>query len=417
MIVKKWFKKYLKSSIKNRDDIQKNKIELGNKNLKLDQENFFKMTNSEYQLINCENFLKMELIKIDDYFYSEINQYYSSFNKPPAKKGDSDIIFSEILKCTNQSNFKLDDFEKFDLLGHGFYGKVFLVKHIKLQKLFALKCLKKSKLIADKDLEHLGYEQRILSVVDHPFIVKLIALFQDDKKIYILTDYYSGGELFHLLRRHRTFHSELAKFYFAQILLSIEFLHNKKIIYRDLKPENILLDSEGYVKLADFGLAKNNFEEGTYTSTFCGTNEYLAPEIILGEAYSRPVDIWCLGILLYEMLYGIPPFYDTNKDRLFKKILFSEPDFSFEKICISENCKNLISFLLDKNPKTRIHINKIRTHPYFENFDFQSILNKTIKPPLIEENKPIERIGSYSSTNCSDQNHSKDEYYILHHQY
>jgi serine/threonine protein kinase len=370
------------------------------------------MTNSEFQLINCENFLYMDLIKIDDYFYSEVNNYYSSFKKIPsdAKNEFGVNRFNEFL-TQNESNFKLEDFEKIELLGCGFYGKVYLVKHTKSAKLYALKYLKKSKLVGFKDLEHLGYEQRILSVVDHPFIVKLIALFQDDKKIYILTDYYSGGELFHHLRKLGTFHQELAKFYFAQILLSIEFLHNKKIIYRDLKPENILLDSDGYIKLADFGLAKNNFEESNYTSTFCGTNEYLAPEIILGEAYSRPVDVWCLGILLYEMHFGIPPFYDPNKDKLFKKILFSEPDYAFKQIKTSQECKNLISSLLDKNPKTRIHINKIRNHLYFENFDFQCILNKTMKPPNPHQEQR-ERIGSYSSTYCSDKILTKEDYNI-----
>lgn len=171
--------------------------------------------------------------------------------------------------------------------------------------IYALKSLKKSKLKEAKHVEHTKTERKILEIVHHPFIVSLKFAFQTEKKLYFVMDCYNGGELFYHLRHKGRFNEIQAKFYLAQILLSIEFLHSKKIIYRDLKPENIVLDKNGYIKLTDFGLAKENIgDDSGCTQTFCGTPEYLAPEIIRGDKYGKGVDVWCMGILLFEMLFG-----------------------------------------------------------------------------------------------------------------
>lgn len=178
------------------------------------------------------------------------------------------------------------------------------VKCTKDGLIYALKTLKKSKLKEVKHIEHTKTERKILEIVSHPFIVSLKFAFQTPKKLYIVMDYYNGGELFYHLRTKGKFSETQSKFYLAQMILALEFLHMKKIIYRDLKPENIVLDTNGYIKLTDFGLAKENIAEDNSTQTFCGTPEYLAPEIIRGDKYGKAVDVWCVGIILYEMLYG-----------------------------------------------------------------------------------------------------------------
>lgn len=202
-------------------------------------------------------------------------------------------------------NVTPEDFEYIKVIGKGYFGKVSQVKFKKDGQIYALKSLKKSKLKEAKQIEHTQTERKILEVVQHPFIVALKFAFQTEKKLYLVMEYYNGGELFYHLRSKSRFTEIQTKFYISQIILAIEFLHSKKIIYRDLKPENIVLTSNGYIKLTDFGLAKEDIaEDSGCTQTFCGTPEYLAPEVIRGDKYGKSVDVWCLGILLYEMLFG-----------------------------------------------------------------------------------------------------------------
>ena len=191
------------------------------------------------------------------------------------------------------------------VIGRGYFGKVTQVRYKKDGLIYAIKALKKSKLKEEKHIEHTQTERKILEFVSHPFVVNLKFAFQTEKKLYFVMECYEGGELFYHLRSKGRFTEFQSKFYLAQITLAIQFLHSRKIIYRDLKPENIVLDKLGYIKITDFGLAKENIENDSgCTQTFCGTPEYLAPEIIRGDKYGKAVDLWCMGILLYEMLYG-----------------------------------------------------------------------------------------------------------------
>jgi len=215
-------------------------------------------------------------------------------------------------------NVSVEDFEFIKVIGKGYFGKVSQVKYKEDQNIFALKTLKKNKLKEAKQIQHTKTERKILEFVNHPFIVSLKFAFQSETKLYLVMDYYNGGELFYHLRKNKRFNEEQSKFYLAQIILAIEFLHKHKVIYRDIKPENIILDNKGYIKLTDFGLAKEDVNDDVGTQTFCGTPEYLAPEIIRGDKYGKSVDIWCMGILLYEMLFGLVRKKELNFYRFFK---------------------------------------------------------------------------------------------------
>ena len=194
-----------------------------------------------------------------------------------------------------------------------------------------------------------------------------------------------GGELFQHLRSEKFFKEDKARFYAASIGIALDYLHNNGIIYRDIKPENILIGEDGYLKLIDFGMAK--MVQGNEKATsFCGTPEYLAPEIITGEGHNRAADWWSYGILIFEMLCGIPPFYCENTERMYDLITNAELRFP-KRIPLSDNAKDLIKKLLVKKQDKRLGVNKgfeeIKAHPFFQGFDFEALLNKKMEPPFI----------------------------------
>jgi len=287
----------------------------------------------------------------------------------------------------------IEDFVILRVLGRGSYGKVMLIQHKEEGNLFALKTLRKKKVIKTSQVEHTKAERqylfyvnnlRILEKIEHPFIVTLRYAFQTKQKLYMVFEYAPGGELFQHLKNLEYFSEERARFYAAEILLALEFLHSKKIVYRDLKPENVMLDSEGHIKLTDFGLAKELAGDHGVTNTFCGTDEYLAPEIILNKGYNSSVDIWSLGILIYEMLTGWTPWQDDNRKKLFEKILKEALDLSNPNL--SANAKDLLKRMLEKNVSKRLSsIPEIKKHPFFSGIDFTKIFMRAIKPPF----KPI----------------------------
>ena len=213
----------------------------------------------------------------------------------------------------------VDDFELLNVVGKGSFGKVMQVRKKDTGEIFAMKTLKKSVLVKRKHVEHTQTEREILQQIDHPFIVSLRYAFQTKDKLYMILDYFNGGELFFHLRNGGAFGEERAKFYAAEIACALSCLHDNNYIYRDLKPENILLDSDGHIRLTDFGLSKDGISDNSITHTFCGTPEYLAPEIIKNDGYGKTVDWWSLGTLLYEMINGLPPFYDENLHYMYEK--------------------------------------------------------------------------------------------------
>ena len=283
----------------------------------------------------------------------------------------------------------LDDFERLKVIGKGTFGKVYLVRKISDGKIYAMKSIRKDVMIENDQIESAKMEKQILLNNQYPFLVKMSYVFQTDQKVYFVMNFIRGGELFTHLNNEKRFPEEKAKFYAIQIMLSIGYLHKQDIIYRDIKPENILMGEDGYLYLADFGLAKN-VKKGELATTFWGTPEYLAPEIIKEKGHNHAVDWWSWGILIYEMIVGFPPFYHKNQNTMYdliEKFPVKFPDPERHGIPMSDEAKDMISKLLEKDPKKRLGyeggIEEIISHPWFSDVDIDQLLNKQIEPPFI----------------------------------
>lgn len=275
---------------------------------------------------------------------------------------------------------KIDDFSIISTLGRGYFGKVLLVEHNVTHEIYAIKAIKKSSLVEKGKVHTIFTEKDVLMKSHHPFIVNMIFAFQNEKKFYIGLEYVPGGSLFRFLHIGNTTTEENVRFYVAEVALALDYLHSLGILYRDLKLENVLLAADGHIKLTDFGLSKNlSSKDGlSSTSTFCGTNEYLSPEMISDEDYSFEIDWWALGIFTYELLYGETPFYDKNVKKMFERIKNKDPKFPNHA---SPEAKNFITKLLEKNPKKRPTFEEIKEDPFFSGIDWNDALQKKLIPP------------------------------------
>ena len=268
-----------------------------------------------------------------------------------------------------QSGVSIDDFELLAMVGKGSYGRVIQVRKRDSGNVYALKVLNKEDLLHSNQVQSTKAERRVLEVVNHPFIVKLHFAFQTDDKLCLVMDFINGGELFTYINREKRFSEARTRFYAAEIILALEYLHEMDIIYRDLKPENILLDSHGHIRLTDFGLSKDSMEDGK-TFSMVGSPYYMAPEIILKQGHWQAVDWWSLGILIYEMLFGLPPFYNRNTRLAYEKLLTRELEFPQfgGGAPVSSAGKTLLQGLLAKDPLRRLgnqvsaHQNQNHTH-------------------------------------------------------
>jgi serum/glucocorticoid-regulated kinase 2 len=283
------------------------------------------------------------------------------------------------------SKVGVEDFELLKVIGRGSFGKVMMVRRHGDSNVYAMKILRKAAIVERNQVEHTKSEREILETADHPFLMKLHFAFQTNTKLYLVMDMITGGELFFHLKNDRRFKEPRARLYCAEIVLGIGYLHAMDVIYRDLKPENILLDHEGHVKLTDFGLSKRFTKPGEKAETFCGTPEYLAPEVIIGIPHDKAVDWWSVGILLYEMMVGLPPFYSENVNLMYDLIQKSElriPAF------VSFDARDLITKLLRRDPNTRLgsasdDCDPIKKHPFFKTIDWDKLYRREIKPGFI----------------------------------
>ena len=311
-------------------------------------------------------------------------------------KNRNSIIIKQKFK-----NIKVNytDFEIIKVIGRGFIGKIILVKYKKDGKYYSMKMMRKDQIISEELQDNILLEKNILMEAQCEFILSLSFFFQTKERIYYITPFLPGGDLYRKLKSDKFFNEDLVRFYSAQIAIAIQYLHDIGIAYRDLKLENILLDENGYIKLCDFGASiKLHGTEKNFN--FAGSPEYVSPEIINYQGHSFMSDWWSFGILIYEMFYGFTPFYNIDKERMFDLIL--KGSISFPKYYnngekqieynVSEDAKNLISKLLEKNPGSRLGrkgIDEIKKEPFFYYIDFDDLNKKKLKPlyiPNIDKN-------------------------------
>ncbi|NXQ51832.1 PKN2 kinase, partial [Anthoscopus minutus] len=293
---------------------------------------------------------------------------------------------SSLFFCRKRT-VQLEDFHCIAMLGRGHFGKVLLAQYKATGKLYAIKALKKKDIIRRDEIDSLNCEKRIFEVVnssDHPFLVNMFACFQSPHHACFVMEYTPGGDL--MMRIHEdVFPEHMAQFYTACVVLGLQFLHEKKIVYRDLKLDNLLLDAEGFVKIADFGLCKEGIGFGDRTNTFCGTPEFLAPEVLTDISYTRAVDWWGLGVLIYEMLVGESPFPGDDEEEVFDSIVNDEvryPRF------LSTEALSIIRKLLRKCPERRLgagekDAEEIKIQPFFKGIDWDALFARRLKPPFV----------------------------------
>ena len=352
---------------------------------------------------------------------SKANTMYRKGNQSKTKKNDNSIInncnISKISCNQNKNNIMFDKINKSNIidqtladnmnnklnlnsieeekispsnfvclaqLGKGSFGEVYLVQKINTKEKFAMKVLRKERVMGQNLLKYAIAERNVLSLSHHPFIVKLNYAFQTSTKLFLVLEYCPNGDLSKHLLIEKRFSEQRAKFYLCEILLALEDLHKRNIIFRDLKPDNVVLDEQGHCKLTDFGLSKEGVIENAYAQSFCGSIAYLAPEMLKKKGHGKAVDWYLLGVLFYEMLVGITPFFTTKKEEIFHNIEFGElkiPDF------VSTEAAGLLRELLEKNPNKRLgggpkDAQEIKQHPYFKDVDWDKVYNKKLKPPI-----------------------------------
>ncbi|KAK2952523.1 putative protein kinase [Blattamonas nauphoetae] len=307
--------------------------------------------------------------------------------EPPMSRLDVPLGLS---LAASANTVSLTDFEILAMIGKGSFGTVYQVKKKSNGKIYAMKTLNKYDLYQRDQNFHTLTERTILATIHHSFMPKLYYAFQTQHKLYMVIDYANGGEMFFHLQRAGSFPDILATFYIAEICLVISHLHNNNIVFRDLKPENVLIDSDGHLLLTDYGLAKigvtavGGFDsEGFSTQTFCGTPEYLAPEILKGIPHGKAVDWWSVGVMYYEMLCGSSPFYSPNRNQMYQNTLAGPLIFPDS---FSSHQRDFISSLLNREPKDRLGSSPngatdVLSHPVFAGLDLTKLAKREITPP------------------------------------
>ncbi|CAD0110160.1 unnamed protein product, partial [Aureobasidium uvarum] len=282
-----------------------------------------------------------------------------------------------------KGKYTLQDFTINRTLGTGSFGRVHLVQSKHNQRFYAVKVLKKQQVVKMKQVEHTNDERRMLQKVKHPFLITLWGTFQDSKNLYMVMDFIEGGELFSLLRKSQRFPNPVAKFYAAEVTLALDYLHSMDIIYRDLKPENLLLDRHGHLKITDFGFAK---EVPDITWTLCGTPDYLAPEVVSSKGYNKSVDWWSLGILIFEMLCGFTPFWDSGSPlKIYENILRGRVKYP---PYVHPDAQDLLSKLITHDLTKRLGnlhggSKDVMQHPWFAEVTWERLAKKDIDAPYV----------------------------------
>ncbi|KAF7633881.1 hypothetical protein Mgra_00006743 [Meloidogyne graminicola] len=360
----------------------------------------------KYQNNNCKRIIYLFKILLNGLLNFLLFKLFNNNKREEQNTSFSKLILSKKIKNLKENEFKcfeLSDLKTIATLGIGGFGRVNLVKHIdRDNQVFALKILNKQHIKNKNQIEHVLNERNILMNCSCDFIIKLYKTFKDSKKVYMLMEYCPGGDLWTVLRSFLRLDEKKAKYYCCAAIEAFEYLHNNLIIYRDLKPENMLLDINGIPKLIDFGFAKQLNSEMDKAWTFCGTTEYVAPEVILGEGQDLAVDIWSLGIFLFEMLTGSPPFVSSEPMLTYGSIIKGVQTLTFPRY-ISDNARLLIFKLCRKKSTQRI------------GFDFISFRNHSMRPPIrpkvqnLTDTRNFDRFPSTDDFACGSDDDEWDE--------
>uniref|UniRef100_A0A673AYM6 Protein kinase C n=1 Tax=Sphaeramia orbicularis TaxID=375764 RepID=A0A673AYM6_9TELE len=312
------------------------------------------------------------------------------------------------IRPLNQIQTKYFDFNFIKVLGKGSFGKVMLAELKGTEDVYAVKVLKKDVILQDDDVDCTMTEKRILALARrHPYLTQLYCCFQTRDRLFFVMEYVNGGDLMFQIQRSRKFDEPRSRFYAAEVTSALMFLHRNGVIYRDLKLDNILLDAEGHCKLADFGMCKEGIMNGVTTTTFCGTPDYIAPEILQELEYGASVDWWALGVLMYEMMAGQPPFEADNEDDLFESILHDDVLYP---VWLSKEAVSILRAFMTKNPAKRLGCvvsqgceDAIKSHAFFREIDWVLLEQRKVKPPF----KP--RIKTKRDVNNFDQDFTKED--------
>ncbi|XP_070980784.1 protein kinase C epsilon type [Oncorhynchus clarkii lewisi] len=312
------------------------------------------------------------------------------------------------LKTVQTKRMTLQNFLFIKVLGKGSFGKVMLAELKGTDEVYAVKVLKKDVILQDDDVDCTLTEKRILALArKHPYLTQLFCCFQTKDRLFFVMEYVNGGDLMFQIQRSRKFDETRSRFYAAEVTSALMFLHQHGVIYRDLKLDNILLDAQGHCKLADFGMCKEGILNGVTTTTFCGTPDYIAPEILQELEYGPSVDWWALGVLMYEMMAGQPPFEADNEDDLFESILHDDVLYP---VWLSKEAVSILKAFMTKSPNKRLGCvitqgleEAIKVHPFFKEMDWVLLEQKRVKPPF----KP--RIKTKRDVNNFDQDFTREE--------
>ncbi|XP_053456846.1 protein kinase C delta type isoform X1 [Nycticebus coucang] len=327
---------------------------------------------------------------------SELVGIYQGFEKKPGISGDDSLdngTYGKIWEGRSDK-CKINNFTFHKVLGKGSFGKVLLAEMKSNGQYFAIKTLKKDVVLIDDDVECTMVEKRVLALAgENPFLTHLICTFQTKDHLFFVMEFLNGGDLmFHIQDKGR-FELYRATFYAAEIICGLQFLHSKGIIYRDLKLDNVMLDLDGHIKIADFGMCKENIFGENLASTFCGTPDYIAPEILQGLKYSFSVDWWSFGVLLYEMLIGQSPFHGDDEDELFESIRVDTPHYPR---WITKESKDILEKLFERDPNKRLGVTgNIRIHPFFKTINWTLLEKRKIEPPFKPKVKSLKDYSNF----------------------